>query len=194
MTFHKCALLRHRVCALHYAWVLLLWSLHCTSSLNGPTLASFCLFLVFSKKQYNFTYKSMWKMSFPSNIWCQDLNPKPLEHELSPITTRPGLTVPVSAFKWSIKIVASPLAMIMFWLASLFWRCTSRSCLICCLRLAGRFKTTNHIPMHMRIRTRLQIQSCYLHSPELNSLVGIVRLREQPYRPHGKSTYEIVHF
>ena len=30
---------------------------------NGPTLASFCSFLVFSNKQYNFYNKSMWKMS-----------------------------------------------------------------------------------------------------------------------------------
>ena len=30
-------------------------------------------------------------MLSPSNIWCWDLNPRPLEHELSLITTRPGL-------------------------------------------------------------------------------------------------------
>ena len=30
-------------------------------------------------------------MSCPSSIWCWDLNPRPLEHESSPITTRPGL-------------------------------------------------------------------------------------------------------
>ena len=27
----------------------------------------------------------------PSSIWCQDSNPRPFEHESSPITTRPGL-------------------------------------------------------------------------------------------------------
>ena len=27
----------------------------------------------------------------PSSIWCWDSNPQPLEHELSPITPRPGL-------------------------------------------------------------------------------------------------------
>ena len=27
----------------------------------------------------------------PSNIWCWDSNPRPLEHESPPITTRPGL-------------------------------------------------------------------------------------------------------
>ena len=28
---------------------------------------------------------------YPSSIWCQDLNPWPLERESLPITTRPGL-------------------------------------------------------------------------------------------------------
>ena len=26
-----------------------------------------------------------------SSIWCWDSNPQPLEHESSPVTTRPGL-------------------------------------------------------------------------------------------------------
>ena len=30
-------------------------------------------------------------MSSPSSIWCRDSNARPLEHETSPITTRPGL-------------------------------------------------------------------------------------------------------
>ena len=30
-------------------------------------------------------------MSCPSSIWGRDLNPQPLKHESSPITTRPGL-------------------------------------------------------------------------------------------------------
>ena len=33
----------------------------------------------------------MWKMSSPYSIWHQDLNSWPLNHEFSPITTRPGL-------------------------------------------------------------------------------------------------------
>ena len=58
----------------------------------GPTPASFCLFLVFSNKQYNFYNKSMWKMSkSPSSIWHRDSKPQPYKHESSPITTRPGL-------------------------------------------------------------------------------------------------------
>ena len=30
-------------------------------------------------------------MSIPSSIWFRDLNRRPLNHESSPITTRPGL-------------------------------------------------------------------------------------------------------
>ena len=30
-------------------------------------------------------------MSCSSSIWRQDLNPRPLKHESSPISTRPGL-------------------------------------------------------------------------------------------------------
>ena len=58
---------------------------------NGPTPASFSIFSVFSNKQYNFYNNSMWKMSCPSSIQRRDSNPRPLEHKMSPITTRPGL-------------------------------------------------------------------------------------------------------
>ena len=51
----------------------------------------FHLFPVFSNKQYNFYNKSMWKMSCPSGLWCWDSNPRPLEHDSSPIITRPVL-------------------------------------------------------------------------------------------------------
>ena len=51
----------------------------------GKPLPLFHLFLVFSNKQY----KSMEKC--PSSIRRRDLNPRPLEHERSPITTRPVL-------------------------------------------------------------------------------------------------------
>ena len=51
----------------------------------------FRLFSVFSNKQYNFYNTPMWKMSCPPSIWRRDLNPQPLKHESSPITTRPGL-------------------------------------------------------------------------------------------------------
>ena len=49
----------------------------------------FHLFLVFSKKHYNFTTKQCEKS--PSSNRCWDLNPQPSEHESPPITTRPGL-------------------------------------------------------------------------------------------------------
>ena len=52
----------------------------------------FHLFSVYSSIQYNFYNKSMWKMSMcPSSIRRRDSNPRPSEHELSPITTRKGL-------------------------------------------------------------------------------------------------------
>ena len=47
--------------------------------LNGPTPAPSPLFSVFSKKRYNFNNRSMWKMSCPSSVWCQESNPWPLD-------------------------------------------------------------------------------------------------------------------
>ena len=50
------------------------------------------LFSVFSKKNNTiFTKNQCKKMSCPFSIRRRDLNPQPLKHELSPITTRPGL-------------------------------------------------------------------------------------------------------
>ena len=58
--------------------------------LNWPSPASFsCLFSIFSKQKYKFYNKFMWKMSIC--LWCRDSNPKPLEHEPSPATTKPVL-------------------------------------------------------------------------------------------------------
>ena len=58
----------------------------------GQPRPLFRLFSVFSNKhQYNFYNKSMWKNVNPSSIRRQDSNPRPFEHELSPITARPGL-------------------------------------------------------------------------------------------------------
>ena len=59
--------------------------------LNGPIPASFCLFSVFSNKQYNFTTNPCEKMPCPSRKRHRDSNPRPLKHESSPITTRLGL-------------------------------------------------------------------------------------------------------
>ena len=58
---------------------------------KGPTPASFCLFSVFSNKQYNFTTNPCEKMPCPSRKRHRDSNPRPLKHESSPITTRLGL-------------------------------------------------------------------------------------------------------
>ena len=33
----------------------------------------------------------MWKLSIPSSKWCRDSIPRLLEHESTPITTRPGI-------------------------------------------------------------------------------------------------------
>ena len=39
-----------------------------------------------------FTTNQYEKMSIPSSLWHRDSNPRPLDHESSPITTRPGFT------------------------------------------------------------------------------------------------------
>ena len=44
-----------------------------------------------------FTANQCEKMSCPSSIQLEDLNPLPLEHESPPITTRPG-TRPVAPY------------------------------------------------------------------------------------------------
>ena len=54
----------------------------------GKPRSLFHLFSVVSNKQYNFYNKFMW---CPSGVGCLDLNPRPVKHESSPITTRPGL-------------------------------------------------------------------------------------------------------
>ena len=64
---------------------------------NGPTLAFFCLFLVFSNKHYKFL-QQIYVKKCPSSIWWRDLNPRSLERESPPITTRPGLPPNMSSF------------------------------------------------------------------------------------------------
>ena len=61
--------------------------------LNGPIRPLFRLFSVFFKQTIQFLQQINVKMSCPSSIWRQDSNPQPLEHETSPITTRPGLVL-----------------------------------------------------------------------------------------------------
>ena len=58
----------------------------------GQSRPLFRLFSFFSNNhQNNFYNKSMWKNINPSSIRRRDSNPRPFEHESSPITTRPGL-------------------------------------------------------------------------------------------------------
>ena len=56
----------------------LIYSLFFIFFKNGQPRPLFCLFSVFSKNNTLFT---------TSSIRCRDSNPRPLEHELSPITT-----------------------------------------------------------------------------------------------------------
>ena len=57
---------------------------------NGPTPASFRLFLVFSSKHYKFLQQIDVKKC-PFSIRGRDSNPQPLERESLPISTTPGL-------------------------------------------------------------------------------------------------------
>ena len=59
--------------------------------LNGPTPASFSNIFGLSKQTIIFFTTQCEKMSCPSSIRRRELNPRPLEHALSPITSRPGL-------------------------------------------------------------------------------------------------------
>ena len=51
----------------------------------------FVYFWSFLTNNSIFTTNQCEKMSFPSSIGCRDSNPRLLEHQCSPITTRPGL-------------------------------------------------------------------------------------------------------
>ena len=42
-----------------------------------------------------------------SSIWCRDLNPRPLEHDSPPITTRPGLP-PIMVDVWEVVVTQLP--------------------------------------------------------------------------------------
>ena len=56
----------------------------------GPTPASFLFSFSLFKQTIQFLQQINVKKC-PSSIQCRDLNPRPFEHESSPITTRPGL-------------------------------------------------------------------------------------------------------
>ena len=70
---------------------------------NGRIPASFCLLSSFQTNNTVFTRNKYEK--YQVHIWRRDLNPRPLKHESSPITTIPGL----------------PPKNIEFWKFELFW-------------------------------------------------------------------------
>ena len=81
-------------------WFLSYWEI---SFLNGPSPASSSF--IFGLCQTNNTIcttNHCEKMSCPSSIWRQDLNPQPLERESPPITTRPGLPPIERSLHWNI--------------------------------------------------------------------------------------------
>ena len=83
----------HEVIVTFYCLTWAIYKAGCNFFLKkiGQPRPLFRLFSVFSNKQYNSYNKSMWKMSCPSSIRRQDLNPQPSERESPPIITRPGL-------------------------------------------------------------------------------------------------------
>ena len=56
---------------------------------NGPTPASFLFIFGLFKQAIHYLQQIVKKC--PSSIQCWDPNPQPFEHELSPVTTRPGV-------------------------------------------------------------------------------------------------------
>ena len=75
-------------------------------------LGLFFIYFVFSNKPYKFFQQINVKLS-PSGIQCWDLNSQRLEHEYSPITTRPHgsrpilttLTYKICEFNWTLPTV-----------------------------------------------------------------------------------------
>ena len=63
-------------------------------------------FRSFQKNNTIFTTNQCEKMSCPSSIWHRDSNPRPLEHESPPITTRPGLPPTAQLFVISLQTVS----------------------------------------------------------------------------------------
>ena len=74
-------------------------SIHFSSLKMGQPRPLFCLFLVFSNKQYNFL-QDINVGKCPSSIRHRDSNPWHLKHESSPVTTRPGLPLFASYLIW----------------------------------------------------------------------------------------------
>ena len=51
----------------------------------------------------------MWK-----NIWCQDLNSRPLDHESPQLTTRPQVSNPIGAFLEPLDKFASSILLLSY--------------------------------------------------------------------------------
>ena len=78
---------------------------HCPLALflNGPTTASFSFIFGLFKQTIQFLQQINVKKC-PSSIQRQDSNPQPFKHELSPITTRPGLPPKLFPLSFNLKV------------------------------------------------------------------------------------------
>ena len=76
---------------------------------NGPSPASFSFIFDLFQTNINtiFTTNQCEKISSPSSIRSQDSNPRPLERESPPITTRPGLPPKLTKNVTTILIVCT---------------------------------------------------------------------------------------
>ena len=70
----------------------------CFSFLNGPTPASFIVYFRSFQTNIITIFTTNYMKKCPFSIWRRDSNPRPLEHESQPITTRPGLPPEVVFF------------------------------------------------------------------------------------------------
>ena len=70
---------------------------------NGPTPASFIgYFLPFQANIISIFITNICEKC-PSSIWCRDSNPRPLERESTPVTTKPGLP-PRSSTSYGVRV------------------------------------------------------------------------------------------
>ena len=86
--------------------------------LNGPTPASFLFIFGLFKQTNIFIANQFEKNSWPSSIWRRDLNPRPLEDESPPITTRPGLfnnRIIIFLLKWLKTLDNQTVHLILIW-------------------------------------------------------------------------------
>ena len=88
--------------------------------LNGPSSASFCLFLSFQTNITILTTNQCEKVLCPSSIWHQDSNPQPSEHESPPITTRPALpflqsSILISSLRKEYKCAMAGIRTVIIW-------------------------------------------------------------------------------